>query len=243
VNDLSLDRLPELRRQTDLVSVVIRQKLDDYLDTLRPLLAPQRVIGKHLSGASGAETPGAERAFKKLQDRYAAAADGYGLPRELRDGAIDVERDIQLHPWSYPHTLPDGSELSVSSPVRWVLTYRCAYSPDQIRHTLQSRRDRRPADLLQFVLSALTLQILLEAYPGIARVFSDLRFELISEPAPGAGPVPLVGVRAAIPSFRPPDDVLERSTQLSGVPAFIELIDPDALDLRDPLAESLKAAR
>ena len=240
MKDVSLDQLPTLREHTDRVSQILRRKLDDYLETVRPLLAPQRVLGKHLSGTGGAGTPGAERAFKKLQERYATVAEGYGLSRELREGALELERNLQLHPWSYAHRLASGVAVAITSPVRWILTYRSAYAPDQLAQTLATRRDRRSADLLQFVLGALTLELLLETYPGVVRLLHDLRFEILIEPVHALGPVPLVSIRAAIPSFRPSDEILERSSKLSGVPAFIELIDTASTQLPDPLSAILR---
>ena len=236
---ITLERLPELRARTDRISRRVRQKLDDYLASLHPLLAPQRALGKHLSGAGGTETPGAEQAFKLLGDRYSEVADGYGLARELREGSIDLHRDLVLHPWGYDHTTEQGTAIQVSSPIRWILGYRSAYTPAQVRDTLERRRDRRASDLLQFVLGALTLQVLLETHAGLVRLLHDLRFEVVCEPVEGVGPVPLVSIRAALRSFRPSDAILERSVQLSGVPAFIELIDPEGVDGPDPLAECL----
>ena len=239
MQEITLDRLPDLRAHTDRTSSALRRKLDDYLATLGPLLVPQRILGKVVSGADGADSPGAQRALKQLQERYAALADGYGLPRELRTGSIVLERDLLLHPWTYTHRLSGEAAVRVTSPVRWVLTYRSAYTPEQVRETLETRRDRRASDLIQFLVGALALQILLEAHPAIGRLLHDLRFEVITEPAEGAGGVPLTSLRAAVPSHRPADDLIQRSVQLSGVPAFIELIDPELTDLPDPLRESL----
>jgi hypothetical protein len=45
----------------------------------------------------------------------------------------------------------------------------------------------------------------------------------------------------ALPSFRPADDLLLTAVRLSGVPAFIELIDTDALSsVEDPLRRQIE---
>jgi hypothetical protein len=48
-------------------------------------------------------------------------------------------------------------------------------------------------------------------------------------------------VGSCLPSFRPADDLILTAIRFSGVPAFIELIDVEALNtLQDPLKLSLE---
>ena len=62
-----------------------------------------------------------------------------------------------------------------------------------------------------------------------------------SKKNPGLGDLPLVVISSCIPSFRPSDDLVLATTTLSGVPAFIELIDVDAIrQLKDPLKPRLE---
>ena len=47
-------------------------------------------------------------------------------------------------------------------------------------------------------------------------------------------------VRFALPSFRPNDSLILKATSLSGVPAFIELVDIEAVRaMKDPTMEQL----
>jgi len=53
----------------------------------------------------------------------------------------------------------------------------------------------------------------------------------------------VVILKASIESFLPPDDFILQITQLSGIPAFQEIIDRDAVEkIPDPLRETLQQA-
>jgi hypothetical protein len=57
------------------------------------------------------------------------------------------------------------------------------------------------------------------------------------------GELPVVILKAPLESFLPSDDLILQITQLSGIPAFQEIIDPDAVEnMRDPLKDEIKAA-
>jgi hypothetical protein len=50
-----------------------------------------------------------------------------------------------------------------------------------------------------------------------------------------------VVISSCVPSFRPSDELVLATTRLSGVPAFIELIDTDAIHgMQDPLKPRLE---
>ena len=50
---LGLEQVVELREKTEKISRSLLGQLRDYLDTLRPLLAPARVFGKHVRSPCG----------------------------------------------------------------------------------------------------------------------------------------------------------------------------------------------
>ena len=74
------------------------------------------------------------------------------------------------------------------------------------------------------------------------RLLKDLRYDLKVEKNPGpGGELPLVVISSCIPTFRTSDEVLLATTRLSGVPAFIELIDTGAIhQLQGPLKPRLE---
>ena len=56
---LTLSELPELRRKTEAVSKFLQKQIGTNLETLRPLFAPDRVLGKPAGGR--VEVQGSER--------------------------------------------------------------------------------------------------------------------------------------------------------------------------------------
>jgi hypothetical protein len=81
------------------------------------------------------------------------------------------------------------------------------------------------------------MHAMLAKFPGIAQILTDLRDDIQTEKSPVLGDLPLVTtIRSCLPSFRPADNLMLTAIRFSGVPAFIELIDIEALNtLQDPL--------
>jgi hypothetical protein len=130
----------------------------------------------------------------------------------------------------------------MTSPLRWILSYGSNYSVAQAKQVLQGREQRRPEYLRQFAINALVLQIVLSRNPGVARLFQDLRYELKTETYPDLKGLPIVTITSCLTSFRPADDLILAATAFSGVPAFIELLDLEAVQTpKDTLKERLEA--
>jgi hypothetical protein len=54
--------------------------------------------------------------------------------------------------------------------------------------------------------------------------------------------LPMAVIGVPVPSFRPADDLLLTAVRLSGVSAFIELIDTETLSgIQDPLRQQVEA--
>lgn len=242
---LSSEAVGALRAKTEAVAKLLRERLAAQLEVLRPVLAPRRLLGRHVRGGMRDEVPGAERAFAALRERYAAACGRpFTLPKELDDEPLSIEPLLDLHPFEYRHELAgDGRPILVTNPVRWVIAYRSGYTLAQLEAALEQRSTLRAGDAKQFLLNALALEQLLASFGEIAELLRDLRYEVAIEKRPHLGELPLVTLTSALPAFRPEDDVIARAVSFSGVPAFIELIDLDALPgLLDPLRERIEAA-
>ncbi|MCP4693746.1 MAG: hypothetical protein GY859_37275, partial [Desulfobacterales bacterium] len=83
----------------------------------------------------------------------------------------------------------------------------------------------------------------LRRFPDLTRLLQDLRYNVDIVEQPDLGGLPAAILTAPIKMFLPPDDFIIQITQLSGVAAFQEIADPDAVQtLPDPLRESLKDA-
>ena len=81
--------------------------------------------------------------------------------------------------------------------------------------------------------------IFLERFPALKHLLEDLRYEVETRELSDLGKLPVVVIKAPLETFLHADDFILQVTQLSGVPAFQEIIDLDTLEkLPDPLKES-----
>lgn len=236
---LTFEGLAELRRKTEVMSKFLQDQLQTHLDTLRPILAPDRIFGKYMG--SKTESPLADRAFAQLQQLYRPfAARPFDLPAEFDEYWLAlVGNRLTLYAWEYTHEARserEGRSVAMSSPVRWVMSYTSAYTLAQLRLALSGKGERRPEHVRQFVVNALVTQLVMTHTPGLVALFGDLRYHVQSQTSPDIPQLPLTTITAGLPSFRPSDELILTATNFSGVPAFIELIDVDALpQLQDPL--------
>jgi hypothetical protein len=246
---LSISELTERRERTEAVSGWIRQRLEQHLETLRPAFDPRRLLGRHAgSGVSSRDDiPGSDAALQQLTQRYAQVCGApFSLRNELPPEVLaGIDRRLELYPYEYPHLADDGRDkktIRITSPLRWVLSYASGYSLAQLDRALAKQEDRRESDVRQFVVNALVMGAMLERFPALRLILSDLRFEVSSTTREGLGKLPLVTIASHLPSQRPPDDLVFTITGFSGVAAFIEVIERDPLaNLRDPLREALEA--
>jgi hypothetical protein len=238
---LSIDELTELRAKTEAVSQFVRKRLDGHLATMRVAFAPRWVLGKHVRSSVREDLVGSDSAFDQLKQRYAQyRGRPFLLRSELEDGPVSIEGVLELHPWEYTLTLGD-KPIKMTSPVRWVANYRCGYDLGQLRESIAAKQALRAEDAKAFVLSALTLGMVLEKTPGLTQLLTDLRYDIEIAPSDELGGLPLVTIHAGIPSFKPDDAMILSATRFSGVPEFIELIDLGALDrLGDPFTADIR---
>jgi len=217
---LTLQELTELRRKTEIVSKFLQEQLAAHLETLRPVLSPERVFSKYL-GAKGDHML-ADRAFAQLQQNFKPfSSRPFDVPSEFDPQWLTlVGNRLALYPWEYAHEVRNDREtktITMASPVRCV---------EHIR---------------QFVVNALVTQLAISHAAGLGALLTDLRYQLQTEYAPDLPKLPLTTITFGLPSFRPPDDLILAATGFSGIPAFIELIDTDAASrLQDPLKARLQ---
>jgi len=236
---LTFERLPELRTRTESVSLMLRDQLLAHLETLRPILSPERIFGR--TPGAKAETPLADRCLAQLQQSYRQlAARPFDLPAELDPYWLSlVGNRVALYPWEYTHQATAGREartITLTSPVRWVMSFTSGYTLSQFRYAVAGGGERAPEHVRQFAVNALVMQLVFANTPGLAALFADLRYETQTLSSPELPKLPLTVLTSALGSFRPPDELILAATNFSGIPAFIELIDIDGLlGLRDPL--------
>jgi hypothetical protein len=133
--------------------------------------------------------------------------------------------------------------VTMTSPLSWILSFGSNYSVAQASQVLQGREQRRPEYLRQFVVNALVLRAVAAHFPGLAQLFSDLRYDLKAVSSSELGKLPLITLTSCLTSFRPSDDLILAATAFSGVPAFIELVNLDEIkNPRDTLKERVETA-
>ena len=238
---LSLQELPELRRKTESVSRFLREQITAHLETLRPLFAPDRLLGKHAGGKL--EVAGAERALAELQQGYKPfTKKPYDLPETFDLNWLGlVGSALELHPWEYTHEA-QGKPVAITSPVRWVVNYRTNYTLAQVKAALEGKQTIHPENLRQYVVNTLVLQCALSRNPGLTQLFQDLRYTLKIETPPDLKGLPILTLTSGLTSFRPADDLISAAIAFSGVSAFIELLDLAALrQTADPAQARLDA--
>ena len=67
--NLSIEELSDLREKTESVSQFLTEQLSTHLETIRLIVGPRRLLGRHARG--GGDLAGADRAFDELKESYA----------------------------------------------------------------------------------------------------------------------------------------------------------------------------
>jgi hypothetical protein len=235
---ITLDRLLKLRRATRALAESLEAELRGHLDTLAPLLRPKRLLGNWIAGESTESHHDSERAFQELQALFNQVCERpFRLRSHLSSPIPAIRVKIELYRWEEAWTAPGGAKkLWVSSPLTWVLGYPGACRFDSLSRMLAGDEPRNEGEIHQFVLNTCILHLVLERTPGVAKLLTDLRYQLEVRRMPQFGALPLVVVRSAIPSVRPSPAVMIDAAELAGPGTFEEVIDSDAaLALEDPL--------
>ena len=238
---LTIDQLLVLRETTERVSQYLTTRLREHLDTLYPILAPRRVFGKYVG--SREPVARADEAYQQLTEKYkTVCGKPFDLRAELDEEALSaVEHGIDVQPCEYSHVIGD-KVVTITSPFRWVLTFKSDYSLKEMRSLLAKAGDRRTPSIRHFVVNALAMQLVIARVPGATPLLEDLRYRLGSEVPQDLGKLPMVTIDSGLTSVRPSDELILSATRFSGVPAFIELINADAVgQLSDPFRSRIES--
>lgn len=241
---MNLQELSDLRRKTEGISRYLLDQLKSYLDTLKPVFAPERLFGKPVGGKGDAT--GTDRMLVLLKEKYKELSGlPFDLPAEFDPQWLAmVGGHVQLHPWEYRHEAKVEREtkaVTLTSPVCWVLNFATDVTLSQLRRAVLDKDPRRHDLARQFAVNALVMEFLIAKTPGLVRLFADLRYDVKTQALPDLPKLPLTTVTSCLPSFRPPDDLILAATAFSGIPAFIELVDITRLqEVRDPFRARLE---
>ena len=236
---LTFEQLAELRQRTEEIAGLLKTRLQSHLEVLRPLFAPRRLLGKYADRKE--DVAGSEKALIQVREEFKEVCGApFTLTPDLDEDILArIENRPELYPWEYTHEAKTDGEskaLTITSPVRWVLTYGSGFTLSQVRQAVVNHQEFGSNPIRQFVVNVVVMQLFLARYPGITQLLTDLRYEVQVEKCPGLGALPFITISSCVPSFRPADHLILMATQFSGIPTFIELIDVDAVhSLQDPL--------
>jgi hypothetical protein len=92
-DDLKIEQLADLRERTELVSQLLWDQLKSHLQTLRPLLAPRRILGNYVRSSIKEDIPDADVALKRPRRQNRRPHAGSDLPK------LVLVTKTNLRPW------------------------------------------------------------------------------------------------------------------------------------------------
>lgn len=239
----STQSLLVLRKLTRAIAEVVRGQMTEYLATLAPLLRPRVVLGDYVEGGTKESTKRADKAFKELQALWASVPTGrpYSLARELTTPIRFQDLGLEITPVEYAHTIQDGTAtrtITVRSPLAWTLSY-AGFAPSKLPELLKTKL-KPGEELQQFLLSHLLLHVVATNLPGVLKVAEALHFPITSHTMPEYGTLPFTRIGIGIGTFRPSDEVVLQTAELTGVDAFEEVVNVnDIANIGDPFKSRL----
>jgi hypothetical protein len=241
---VTIERVQSLRRLTRAVSDLLRDNLTSYLSTLSLLFHPKRVLGQYVQGSEKEPVKGADRAFRDLQALYdsIARAQPFTLARgELPNPIEIVSTTLEIHSVEYSYEAQAGGErraVTVRSPLTWVLTYS-GFGPNALPDLLAHRTGANE-DLHQWLLHQLVLHSVASNQPGLVHILAQLQFPVSFVTETKSGLLTQTRISSPLSTLRPPDEVIMKSVELSGMDAFEEVLNLDDIArMNNPLKDKL----
>jgi hypothetical protein len=238
----SVKSLLVLRKLTRAIADAARSQLTEYLTTFTPLLQPQGVLGDYVQGTQKEPVLKAEQSFKDLKALYEAITPvkPLNLRRDLSPPFSFSNLTLELTPLDYVHTAQTEAgprPITVRSPLTWTLTYS-GYSPKRMQELLA--QNVRGDELQKCILSYLIIHIVARYRPGVTKILEGLHFPLTSTTVPEFGDLPITRVGIGITTYRPSDEVVVESAELTGMDTFEEVVNvEDIARLPDPFKARL----
>jgi len=244
--DLDNEEFIQLRRNTEKIAEILFKRLKGHLNILKPLFNPVKLLGAYLKSANMDDVPGSDKAFAKLQEQYAAICEKpFGLPKKLQTPLAPISKQLTAVPFKYTLFMGGNKDkaTSIVAATRWVLSFQSECPYNRLKAMVTGEETRQADDLKQALVEHLTIANLIENSKELIQLLSDLRYEMEILKLEDLGGLPVVILKAPIKSFLPSNEFMLNVTQLSGIPAFQELVDLNALEnMPDPLKEVLQAA-
>ncbi|HEB49323.1 MAG TPA: hypothetical protein ENI89_01825 [Desulfobulbus sp.] len=234
----------QLRQATEKIGRVLQQRLKEHLTILRPLFIPRKLLGTYIRSSSSEEVHGSDKAFAELQERYAVICEEpFALPKKLQPPLPPISNFLESTPFRYTLTLESDSDRQVviTSATRFILSFQGECPLARLKGMLNGSEARQADDMRQALINHLAMVLFLEHFPALVRLLNDLNYQVQTHRFDDLGGLEAVVLSVPLKTFLPPDDFIVEVTQLSGIPAFQELIEKDAVSsIPDPLQEALQ---
>jgi hypothetical protein len=242
----SISQMLALRKVTRSVADHLSQQLRSHLATLAPLVNPRNVFGLHLRSSTKQSAKGENEAFEQLKGLYVplAGSTSFNLRKDLESPLDTVSIQPEIAPLDYTYEVHDAGQakiIAMTSPLKWVLFF-AGNSPKRLRELLAQQKTIVGSELQQCVLSYLIMHVTLLQRPGVTQILEALRFRVTTEHWEEFGNLPLTCIESPVSTIRPTDEVIIQSTEISGSPAFEEVVSPEEIAaMTDPFKERLVA--
>jgi hypothetical protein len=242
--DLDNEAFLNLRQTTGKIADGLTKRLQAHLSVLKPLFIPRKLLGTYVKSGSKQDVLGSDKAFATLQQRYAAICEKpFGLRKELTPPLPVISDQLTCTPYQYNVSLgEDGKKtIMINSPTRYILSYESECSINRLKGMVAGTESRRTEDVKQSLINHLCMGIMLEQFPALKKLLQDLRYNVETQKIDTLGGLPVVILTVPLHTFLPSDKFITEVTQLSGIPAFQEIIDSDAVEnMDDPLKDTLR---
>jgi len=216
--EFTTQRLLVLRKLTRAMADLLRGHAKEYLATFAPIFRPRSILGGYTETNPKETVPGAERAFKELQALYESVAGSkvFGLPKELNPPIELTGSTLEITPVEYLHQAQaDGGTAKaviMTAPLRWVMSYT-GFAPRRFKELL-AERNRNTAQVQDFLLHYLVLQVVIARQAGLKKVFDALNLPLSTGKLPEFGEMPMAFISCPVGTLRQPEKVIIESTEL-----------------------------
>jgi len=242
--DLDSQEFLELRQATDKISSFLGQRLREHLTTLRPLFIPRKLLGTYIKSSSQQEVNGSDKAFAELQERFSAICESpFQLPKRLQAPLPAMSNVLECTPLQYELAIDgdNAKSVTITSPTRFLISYQSECPLERLQGMLSGKEAKQTDDMRQALICHLSLVLLLEYFPALKSLLEDLRYQVNIYKIPDLGNLPAIMITAPLETFLPPDKFITEVTQLSGIPAFQEIVAQDAIEnMPDLLKENLQ---
>jgi hypothetical protein len=133
----------------------------------------------------------------------------------------------------------ESRDIVITPPLKWVLSY-AGFGPRRLKELIAQQKTAVGNELQLCVLHYLVMHVTLACRPDVVRIFEALRCPITTDYVAEFGKLPITYVQCAVPTLRPADEIMIQSAEISGTPAFEEVVSVEGiLNLQDPLKQRL----